>query len=299
MSRVATWLLAIRPKTLSLSIAPVMVGTALAWSQTGRLAWGPLLATLVAALSIQIGTNLHNDAADFERGADGPDRLGPDRVTATGLLSASAVRWGSHLSFALALALGIYLVLIGGWPILALGLASLAAGYAYTGGPAPLAYRPVGELFVFLFFGLGAVAGTYWLQVGAGSMEAGSGAGLTVALLAGSALGLPAAAVLIVNNYRDRDGDRRVGKNTLAVWLGRPAIRWLYALAMLSPPLLSLPLLAGPSSLLPWLALPLAVVLVRQLWRAPIDAGLNRMLANTARWQLLFALLLSVAFVFG
>lgn len=295
MNRVQAWLLAIRPKTLSLSVAPVMVAAALAWSQTGRLAWGVLAATLGAAMAIQIGTNLHNDAADFERGADGPDRLGPTRVTATGLLSAAAVRRASHLSFALALSLGIYLVVVGGWPILALGLASLAAGYAYTGGPAPLAYRPVGELFVLLFFGLGAVVGSYWLQVG----EAGLGVGLTVAMLVGVALGLPAAAVLMVNNYRDRDGDRRVGKNTLAVWLGRPAVRRLYALAMLSPPLLVLPLLSGPATWLVWLGLPWALVLVRRLWRAPIDAGLNRLLADTARWQLLFAVLLSVAFAIG
>lgn len=292
MTPLNTWLLALRPKTLSLSIAPVMAGTALAWAQLHQLHWGVLLATLGAALAIQIGTNLHNDAADFERGADTPDRLGPKRVTAEGLLSAAAVRLASHLSFAVAFVLGMYLAWLGGWPIVCLGLASLAAGYAYTGGPRPLAYGPFGELFVFLFFGLAAVAGSYYLQTGQWS---------PLALLAGTALGLPAAAVLMVNNYRDRDSDRRVGKNTLAVNVGRPAIRVLYALAMLMPPLLTLPLYAAadsvPGLLLPWLSLPWAVILTVQLWRAAIDAGLNRLLANTARWQLLFAILLSLSLI--
>ncbi|HFD79743.1 MAG TPA: 1,4-dihydroxy-2-naphthoate octaprenyltransferase [Gammaproteobacteria bacterium] len=287
-----TWLLAIRPKTLSLAVVPVLVGTALAWAEWQTFHWGPLLATLGAALLIQIGTNLHNDVADYERGADTPQRLGPQRATAEGWLGARQVRRAAHLAFATAFVLGIYLVWLGGWPIAVLGLLSLAAGYAYTGGPRPLAYTPLGELFVWLFFGIAAVTGSAWLQ------------GLQwswLAPLTGAAVGLPAAAVLMVNNYRDLDTDREAGKHTLAVTLGRPAVRWLYAAALCAPPLVTLALRAagigGAQLFLPWLALPPALVLVRQLWRAPIDAGLNRLLAATARWQLLFGGLLCLALV--
>ncbi|WJW75971.1 1,4-dihydroxy-2-naphthoate polyprenyltransferase [Thiohalobacter sp. IOR34] len=284
------WLLAIRPKTLSLAVTPVLVGTALAWAEQRAFAWGPLLAALGAALLIQAGTNLHNDAADFERGADGPDRLGPRRVTAEGWLSPARVRMGAHLSFAAALLLGAYLVRVGGWPILLLGLVSLAAGYAYTGGPKPIAYTPLGELFVLLFFGIAAVAGSSYLQTYSVSAHA---------LLAGGAVGLIAAAVLLVNNYRDLETDRRAGKHTLAVTLGRPSVRLLYALLLLLPFALILPLhrLTGDALWLTGLALPMALWLIRMLWRAPIDTGLNRLLARTAQLQLLFGLLLGLALI--
>jgi len=287
MTALQIWLLAIRPKTLSLSLVPVAVGSALAWSQHQSLQPAVLLATLAAALLIQIGTNLHNDAADFERGADTPERLGPRRVTAEGWLSAAQVRAAAHLAFGGAFVLGIYLAWIGGWPIVVLGLLSLAAGYAYTGGPVPLAYRPVGELFVLLFFGIAAVSGSAYLQTQQWSVDA---------LLAGSAVGLPAAAVLLVNNYRDRDTDLRAGKHTLAVLLGRAASRYLYAVLLCLPALLTTPLLLhGEAWLLPWLGLPPALLLVRRLWCAPIDTSLNTLLARTAQWQLLFGTLLCIA----
>lgn len=292
MSPLHTWLLSIRPKTLSLSLTPVMVGSCLAWAEQGRLDGSVLLSILLAALCIQIGTNLHNDAADFERGADTPERLGPRRATAQGWLSAGQVKRGALLSFALAFVLGIHLVTVGGWPIVILGLASLGAGYAYTGGPRPIAYSPLGEVFVFLFFGLGAVGGTYYLHTRELS---------TQALLAASAIGLLAAAVLVVNNYRDRDTDARSGKHTLAVLLGRRATRWLFALLIILPPLLVLPPFGAitPWALLPVLSLPPAFWLIRRLFRAPIDAGLNRLLAATAQFQLLFGTLLSLSLLFG
>ena len=153
MTALQIWLLAIRPRTLSISAVPVMVGTALAWAEHQLFAWVTLLVTLGGSVLIQIGTNLHNDAADFERGADTPQRLGPRRVSAEGWLKPGQVRRAAHLSFAGAFLLGIYLVWLGGWPIVVLGLLSLTAAYAYTGGPRPVAYTPLGELFVFLFFG--------------------------------------------------------------------------------------------------------------------------------------------------
>ena len=144
----SSWLTAARPRTLGLSIAPVVVGTALAWAVSGQIRWPAMLAALVASTAIQLGTNLHNDAADSERGGDGPDRVGPSRVTASGLLSARAVKRGACACFGLSALLGLYLVAVGGWPILLLGAASIAAGWGYTGGPWPIAYTPLGELFV-------------------------------------------------------------------------------------------------------------------------------------------------------
>lgn len=290
MKALHIWLLAIRPRTLSISVVPVMVGTSLAWAEHRLFAWPTLLATLGGALLIQIGTNLHNDAADFERGADTPQRLGPRRVSAEGWLEPRQVRRAAHLGFAGAFLSGIYLVWLGGWPIVVLGLLSLMAAYGYTGGPRPVAYTPLGELFVFLFFGLAAVTGSYYLQTHQWSWNA---------LLLGAAVGLPAAAVLLINNYRDLDTDRSAGKRTLAVALGRPAVRYLYAALLLLTLFATLPLfgqgIGGARLVLPWLCLVPAVFLIRLLWHAAIDRGLNRLLARTAQWQLLFGILLSMA----
>jgi 1,4-dihydroxy-2-naphthoate octaprenyltransferase len=288
MKKATAWFLACRPKTLSVSLSPVLVGTAVAWHDTHRLLWLPLLAAALGAAFIQIGTNLFNDAGDFLRGTDTPDRLGPRRAAAEGWLSVNAIRGGAWLSFALAFACGIYLVGHGGWPIIVIGLASLAAGWAYTGGPKPIAYGPLGEVFVFVFFGLVAVGGSYYLQALAVS---------PTVLLAATLVGIHAAAVITVNNYRDLDGDARSGKRTLAVRLGRPALRRIYALEMLAPYAL-LPLLAGlgwPAAL-PLLALPLALSLIIRFHRQAPGPVFNQILAATAGHQLLFALLLSLAF---
>lgn len=287
MHLLTTWLLAIRPKTLSLAVVPVVTGTALAWNTQQTLLPGPMIAALLAALLIQIGTNLHNDAADFERGADTPNRLGPKRAAAEGWLSLAEIRRAALLSFTGALLLGCYLVWVGGWPVLILGIASLAAGYAYTGGPHPIAYTPLGELFVLFFFGIAAVGGSYYLQT--------STVGLA-ALLAGIAIGLPATAVLMVNNYRDLETDIRAGKHTLIAAIGRPTARHLYAFMLMMPLALALLLVPDPGlRWLPWLALPMALLLIRRLWTLSIGPGLNRLLAMTAQFQLLFGLLLSIA----
>ena len=289
-SRLHAWFLACRPKTLPVSLSPVLLGTAIAWHDGGQLLWLPLLAAALGAALIQIGTNLFNDVGDFLRGTDTPERLGPKRATAEGWLTPNGVRTGAWLCFSLAFLCGIYLVWHGGWPIVAIGLASLAAGWSYTGGPKPIAYGPLGELFVILFFGLVAVSGSYYLQTLA----------LTpTVLLAGLLLGLHAAAVITVNNYRDQAGDARAGKRTLAVRLGPGVTRHLYATEMLLPYALLpwlLPTL-GWAAALPLLSLPLAVRLIGEFRRHPPGAVFNRILPATAGLQLLFALLLGLPLI--
>ncbi len=283
------WIAACRPKTLPLAITPVVAGIGLAVAQTGTLAVWTGLATLLAAAAIQVGTNLHNDAADFERGTDTEARVGPPRATAQGWFSPRQVRTAAHLAFALALMLGCLLVVRGGWPILAVGIAALVAGYAYTSGPRPIAYGPFGELYVLAFFGLASVAGSHYLQT------------LTAdgpALLLGAALGLPAAAVLLLNNYRDLETDRLAGRRTLVHYLGRPGARWLYAaLLILTPGLILLAPLPGPTW--PVLgALPLALVLIRDLFAGAHGPAINPLLGRTALYQAILTLLLLFGFAF-
>ncbi len=276
MSPLTAWLAAIRPRTLGLSVSPVLLGTAQAFAETGRVHAGVFLATLLAALLIQIGTNLHNDVADFLRGTDTPERLGPVRATAQGWLSPQVVSRAAVLAFALALVTGLFLAWVGGWPIVVLGLVSLAAGAAYSGGPWPLSSLPVGELFVFLFFGVVAVAGSHYLQTGYWSPQA---------LLGGAVLGLPAATVLLVNNFRDRHGDARAGRRTLAILLLAPGSHRAYAVMILAPFALLPGLLAWPAWLLPMLLLPRAWRLAHDFWHAPDGQALNPVLVRTARFQ--------------
>ncbi|HET7775891.1 MAG TPA: 1,4-dihydroxy-2-naphthoate octaprenyltransferase [Azospira sp.] len=280
------WWLALRPRTLTVAAAPVLATCALVWAETGKLRWLTALVTLLAALLIQIGTNLLNDVGDFERGTDTPDRLGPPRATAMGWLSAAQVKRGGFVALGAAFFLGIYLVGQGGWPIVLLGIASLICGWAYTGGPKPIAYGPFGEVFVWLFFGLGAVLGTYYLQTGAASPAAWALANM---------LGLFAAAVIVVNNTRDRAGDARSGKRTLAVRLGLPACRVEYGLLMLAPFVLLGWLAAAGHHLaagLPLLALPPALLLVVRFARLAPGPGHNLLLGRTAQLQLFFSFLL-------
>ncbi len=285
------WSAAARPRTLPLAAAPVLAGTALAWAEGAALQWGPALAALLAALMIQVGTNLHNDAADHERGNDLPDRLGPLRVTAAGWASAREVYRAARTVFALALLLGLYLVAVGGWFILAIGSTSLVAALAYSGGPRPISHTPLGELFVWVFFGVLAVAGSYWLQA----------AGVSTAVwLAGAALGLPAAAVLLVNNLRDRASDLRAGRRTLAALLGDGGARRAYAVMMLLPYGV-VPLLVQSGRGGAWLALlmlPFSLALVRRLLSGASGAALNRQLAQTAQAALGFALLLALGVLY-
>jgi 1,4-dihydroxy-2-naphthoate octaprenyltransferase len=287
------WLDASRPRTLWVAVVPVLVGTALAVQDTGRVSWAVFAVTVLAALLIQVGTNLHNDVADFERGADDPGtRLGPRRATAEGWLSPAAVKRAAVLAFAAAGLLGLWLAWVGGWPILAIGIASIICAWGYSGGARPIAYSALGEIFVWLFFGLAAVAGSYYLQ--AGRFDA-------VALVAGALIGMPAAAVLVVNNYRDRDNDRRAGRRTFAVVFGPGVSRAEYGLLMLLP-FTVLPLLAlggGRGWLWPLLVLPWAILLVRRFLMEPVGPGFNALLGDTARLQFVYGLLLCVGVYLG
>ncbi len=286
------WLLAARPKTLTIAVVPVAVGSALAWAEKGVLSWPVALAALFGAVMIQAATNLHNDSADFERGGDPPDRLGPTRVTAAGWAAPGRVRGAALACIAAAGLAGLYLVWVGGWPILALGMASVVAGWAYSGGPVPISHTPLGELFVLGFFGIGATMGSHYLQTGEPT---------AAALLAGVGVGAPAAAVLMVNNFRDRDADRRAGRRTLALVLGAGGSRVVYALAMALPFFLLAPLsgiLGGERPL--WIALaaaPPALALAVRLWRAEPGPELNLLLARTAQTQVLIGALLYVGLV--
>lgn len=281
------WLLAARPRTLPAAVAPVLVGTALAIVDDEFRALA-FVAALIGSIFIQIGTNLSNDYSDARRGADSEDRLGPVRVTAGGLMPPRRVLVGTYVAFGIAVAAGLYLVAITGPELLLVGIASIAAGVLYTGGPRPYGYEGLGELFVFLFFGVVAVVGSYYVQAERLPWEAFA---LSVPV------GLLAAAILVVNNIRDADTDRRVGKRTLAVRLGRERARRLFAamLAVSYLTVIAIPLAGGLSW---WVALPLASLpLVPPLWRTVAERtdgpSLNRALADTGRLLGVFSLLLA------
>jgi 1,4-dihydroxy-2-naphthoate polyprenyltransferase len=289
VSSLRAWALAARPHTLMIGVNPVLVGCAMAWAETGRINIALMLLSMLGALLLQTGTNLDNDVSDFERGTDRAGRLGLPRATALGLLTPRQVRSASRACFALATVFGLMLAWRGGWTILIAGVASALAAMAYSGGPRPISYTPFGDFVVFFFFGLVAVGGTYYLQTL--SLTPG-------VLVAATMVGLPATAVLVVNNYRDLDPDAQVGKRTLAVCLGRAFTRWEYAVLMLAPFAL-LGALAhlthlGATLLIPVLALPMAAALVHRFWREAPGPAFNALLARTAKFQVLFSVLLCV-----
>lgn len=281
------WATAARPRTLPAAIAPVLVGTALGASE-GTFRPLAFVAALVASVFIQIGTNLSNDYSDARRGADSDDRLGPVRVTAGGLVPPRRVLTWTYAAFGVAVAAGLYLTALVGIELLVVGLVSILAGVLYTGGPRPYGYAGLGELFVFLFFGLVAVSGSYYVQV-----ERVTGEALALSV----PVGLLAAAILVVNNIRDADTDRRTGKRTLAVKLGRTRARTLFqamlGLAFAVPVLVWI---AGGLSawlLLELLALPVAVPLVRTVATRRDGPSLNAALARTGALLAVFSLLLA------
>ena len=213
MSPLHIWLMAARPRTLPAAVAPVLVGTALAATE-GTFKWLTFAAAMLGALFIQVGTNLSNDYSDARRGADTEDRLGPVRVTAGGLVPPRQVLVATYVAFGMAVLAGAYLIATAGWELLLVGAASILAGVLYTGGPRPYGYEGLGEVFVFLFFGVVAVTGSYFAQVEQLTWEA---------FVLAVPVGLLASAILVVNNVRDLETDRRAGKRTLAVRLGRHA----------------------------------------------------------------------------
>lgn len=278
------WGLAIRPKTLPAAASGVVMGCALAW-RDGVFQFGPALACLLAALLLQIGSNLANDVFDFERGTDTPERLGPTRVTLAGMLTPGQVKMGMAVVFGAAALLGLYLAFVAGWPVIWIGLAAILAAVAYTGGPFPLGYHGLGEVFVFIFFGVAAVAGTYFVQAGS----------VTNAIWWMTVPpGLIVTAILIVNNLRDIENDSKGGKHTVAVRLGERNTRMEYLLCMLGAYVV-IPVAAGlglvPAfSLLAWGSLPLAIKSTRVVFQQR-GRSLNAALAATGQTALVFSLL--------
>ncbi len=292
----SAWILAMRLRTLPVSVGPVLVGSAVA-SSIGHFRIGPAVAACAGALLLQIGSNFANDVFDFEKGADTADRLGPPRATQMGLLGATELKRGMVLVFALAAMIGLYLAAVAGPPIVAIGVVSIAAAIAYTGGPWPLGYHGLGDVAVFLFFGPVAVVGTTFVLV-----RATGGVGMdslpSLAWIASIPIGALAAGILVVNNLRDIETDRRAGKRTLAVRLGRRGARleWvgLVMVAYLSTVVAWLGWEASPWVLLPWSTLPQAVAIGRVVRTEMSGPALNEALAATARLGVLFAALFAL-----
>lgn len=285
---ISPWLLALRPKTITAAIVPVLVATALVKFENHPLQWWITICALLSAVFIQIATNLLNDAIDFVKGADTEKRVGPIRVTQSGLLSSKQVMWGGYFCLMVAAAFGVPLVVQGGWPIVVIGLVSLLLAYAYTGGPFPLAYRGLGDVFVVVFFGLVAVGGTYYLHTG--------GLGLA-AVVAGLQVGSLATVLIAVNNLRDAPLDREAGKRTLAVRLGERFAKFEIATLAIAPFLLGIywkNIGAFSAVVLPCAAIPLARRLIAGILKTPPGPEYNRFLALAAALHLAFGLLLSI-----
>ena len=288
--QIKRWILAARPKTLPAAASPVIVGTAVAIGE-GLFNLGPALAAMMGALLLQIGANLANDVFDYKKGADAGERLGPLRVTQAGLLTPRQVTRGMWLILGLAVVTGVYLALVGGWPIVVIGLLSIASAIAYTGGPFPLGYHGLGDLFVFVFFGPAAVCGTYYVQ--AGEL-------IEIAWWAAAPMGLLTMAILAVNNLRDIETDRAAGKKTLAVRFGVRGTRAEYLLlvgmAYLAPLAMCLADVTTLWALLSWLSLPLALSPIRLVLQKR-ERALNQALAQTARLELIYGLLFSIGLI--
>jgi 1,4-dihydroxy-2-naphthoate octaprenyltransferase len=287
----SAWLLATRPKTLPAAVAPVIVGCAMAYVDL-KFSFGPATACLAVALLLQIGVNLANDYFDFAKGIDTADRLGPVRVTQSGLIPPARVKAAMTTVFVISLLPGSYLVAIGGWPVAAIGAVSVTAALAYSGGPYPLASHGLGDLFVFIFFGLVAVCGTYYVQV----------LRLTpMVLIMGVIVGLMITAILVVNNLRDIETDQRAGKRTLAVMIGRQKTQaefaFILATAYAAPVILWLGDLASAWLLLPLATLPLALQQIHLIRQSADGPALNALLAKTAKLAFFFSLLLAIGLI--
>ena len=285
------WVLAIRPRTLPAAAAGVVTGAALAW-RDGYFRLDAVLVCLFTALLLQIGSNLANDVFDFERGTDTAERLGPTRVTQAGMLTPKQVKFGMVVVFGLSAILGLYLAWLGGWVIIILGAAAIISAIAYTGGPLPIGYYGLGDIFVFIFFGLASVAGTYYIQAGFVSPTVWW---MTIPP------GLIITAILVVNNLRDIENDRKGGKHTMAVRLGEQGTKIQYIVCMVVAYLVLIPLVGAGlipwTTLLAWISLPFAyqatkVVLTQK------GRPLNMALAKTGQTALIFSLLFWLGLLF-
>jgi 1,4-dihydroxy-2-naphthoate octaprenyltransferase len=290
-SKMGAWLLATRPRTLPAAISPVMLGTALAIAEN-HFVWQPAIAAFMVALLLQVGVNLANDYFDYLTGVDTFNRQGPPRVSQSGLIPPKEVKAGMILIIISSGIPGTYLLIKGSWPVLIIGFACVVALLAYSGGPYPLASHGLGDLFVFIFFGLVAVCGTYYVQV----------LHLTpMVMLMGIIEGLLITAILVVNNLRDIQTDRQTGKRTLAVMIGDRGSKVEYMLLLGAAYAIPITLwLSGENSvwlMLPILSLPLALALMRSIWKSPGGPILNQALAHTAELALFYSLLLSVGLI--
>lgn len=291
ISGIRVWWLAARPKTLWAAVAPVVIGTGMA-AGDGVAHWLSAAAALFAAIMIQIGTNLANDYFDCLHGADQRDRVGPVRVTQSGLATPNQVLLATAMAFALACALGLYLVIRGGWPILLIGLLSILSGILYTGGPYPLGYHGLGEVFVLVFFGPVAVLGTYYVQAFHVS---------PTVLLISFAPGLMSVAILTVNNIRDRESDRRVGKRTLAVRFGVRVARLQYLLSVTVAGGLPVVMVLATgkhvyclfAAIVPFLMIPA----IRKVYRSESGPELNAVLATTGKFLFVFSLIFTIGYL--
>ena len=291
---IGLWWVAARPKTLWAAVAPVLIGAAMAYA-VQPLHIVALAFTLLGALLIQIGTNFCNDYADFKKGADTDDRIGPLRLTQAGLVSPAAMLAATVIAFTLAGACSVYLIARSGWPIAVIGVASITSGALYTAGPRPLGYMGLGDLFVLIFFGPVAVGGTYFIQTGA----------LTApVLLAGFAPGLLSVAILVVNNLRDIDGDRQAGKRTLAVRFGPGFARAQYLTCVIGAVAITPVLVVWegrhPAPVIASVVtLALSVTPIKTVFCTTAGSALNPILAATARMLLVYSILFSLGWCWG
>lgn len=284
------WILAARPKTLPAAIIPVLLGCALAW-RAGAFQWLPAILCFAFALLVQIGTNFANDYYDFIKGADTPDRIGPSRATASGAIHPLVMKRAMGVTFIIATCLGLGLIPYGGWPLLIVGVLSIICGFAYTGGLYPLGYHGWGDLLVFIFFGIVAVVFTDYVQTGRFTREV---------FLVSFIVGALTTNILVVNNYRDWETDARAGKNTLTVRFGRKFTRYEYQVFYLIALLVTLFLWRLEQQL--WLLLPL-IIWPYSIWLSYCLANsrtgveYNNLLASTAKFLLLYGVLLALGIV--
>ena len=285
-SLLKVWIAAARPRTLPAAVAPVLVGTALAWHDHA-LVWPAALACMGFALLVQIGTNFANDYYDYIKGADTAERVGPRRAVAAGLIAPEVMKSAMTMVFALAIVVGLTLLQFGGWPLLVIGVASIVCGIAYTGGPYPLGYNGLGDVFVFVFFGLVAVSATYFVQAG----EVNS-----AAVICAVGVGLLATNILVVNNYRDAGTDQIAGKRTLVVRFGRRFARIQFGVSLFVALTIPLHLLRqgfAPLVLLPLALSPMAWRHANRLAQAKTPTELILLLGDTGKFLALYAILLS------
>ena len=292
-SKFLIWLRAARPQTLPAAIVPILVGASLA-AHDSLFRWDTTTVALLCALLIQIGTNFANDYYDFIKGSDRPDRIGFERATSAGLVKPKSMLIATYLTMGFAFFAGLYLVWIGGWIILLIGLLSLLFGILYTGGPYPLGYNGLGDLFVFIFFGVIAVMGTYYVNALSWS---------SLSFWASIPVGALCVNILVVNNLRDMDQDRISGKRTLGVLLGEPALKAEYTLLVIAAYAVPVYLFFNTDFrsliLLPLFLIPLSLILLHTIWKHEDKRVLNKTLERTAGFMILYGLLFSAGILFN